>query len=134
MSGWPTGRSQYSSTMAGGAETRSSGKAGEAPSRAFPELTVAELRALMAAFLIGRQQGTIAKFGALGQVVQRLSPDGSVQQLADVLVDTASGRIETAAARLKTVPLKDRQQAPKREEALGKLSSLARLKQGQRQF
>jgi len=118
--------------MAAGAETRFSGKIGEASSRAFSELTVAELRALMAAFLIGRQQGTIAKFGALGQVVQRLSPDGSVQQLADVLVDTASGRIETAAARLKTVPLKDRQQAPKRDDAVSKLSSLARLKQGPR--
>lgn len=132
MTGWPGGRSQYSPTMAAGAETRFSGKAGEAPSRAFPELTVAELRALMAAFLIGRQQGTIAKFGALGQIVQRLSPDGSVQQLADVLVDTASGRIETAAARLRTVPLKDRQQAPKRDDAVSKLSSLARLKQGPR--
>lgn len=96
-------------------------------------LSAKERHALMAAFLIGRRQGSAVRYGALGQLAQRLTPNGALQQLAEAYVAAGEGRMEMAASRLQALPMPARADASKRDEGAARLKALARLSAGKRQ-
>jgi hypothetical protein len=100
----------------------------DAPDRTV--LTGEEMQALMAAFLIGRRLGVVAQGGALGQLARRLVPDDALQRLAEAYREAGQGRFEAAAARIAALPLRQRGDAARRDEAVQKLRAYGRLAPG----
>ena len=95
-------------------------------------LSAKERHALMAAYLIGRRQGSAVRYGALGQLAQRLTPNGALQQLAEAYVAAGEGRMEMAASRLQSLPMPARADASKRDDGVARLKALGRLSTGKR--
>lgn len=91
------------------------------------KLSSSEKQALMAAFLIGRRQGAIAKFGALGQLARRFSPEGSLERLADAYVAAGKGQMDVAVSCIRMMQIGNRADASRRNEAATRLKALARF-------
>lgn len=86
----------------------------------------------MAAFLIGSRQSSTVRYGALGQLAQRLTPNGALQQLAEAYVAAGEGRMEMAAGRLQALPMPARTNASKRDDGVARLKTLGRLSTNKR--
>ncbi|WP_284178536.1 hypothetical protein [Rhabdaerophilum sp. SD176] len=88
-----------------------------------------ERAALMACYVLARQQGLVPRAGGLGRLAERLAPGGNLLILGDAMYAARRGTLSDAANRVRGLRLPGPKTAMERHKAAATLDALASFAQ-----